>query len=303
MTPSTHAWTDETATIGVAGIDGPLRVLHVTDSHVSVPHEEADRPYARYGERMDRLFADYPTLDSFAAQMARARAERHDLIALTGDHVNYPSPTAVAAVHRLLESAGRLSMFTAGNHDWSYAGMPGSPDDRRREWRERLLLPLYRGRTPHADSLDLGGVRFVAIDNSTRQIDAEQLAFFTDRLDGGLPVMLLAHMPFRLPGDHDPYYAPPPSSRAPIPLCGDPDPGSPEDIDRRLPGRERARTSGNLPSTEEFIDRLLAARNLIAVLCGHVHGAGAHPIRPGAVQYVTGPGYLDRSRTVTIRPR
>ena len=196
MTPSTHAWTDETATIGVAGIDGPLRVLHVTDSHVSVPHEEADRPFAHYGERMDRLFADYPTLDTFRAQMERARAERHDLIALTGDHVNYPSPTAVAAVHRLLESAGRRSMFTAGNHDWSYAGMPGSPDDRRREWRERSLLPLYRGRAPHADSLDLGGVRFVAIDNSTRQIDPEQLAFFTDRLDGGLPVVLLVHCRF-----------------------------------------------------------------------------------------------------------
>ena len=303
MTHSTHAWTDQAATIGVPGIPGPLRVLHVTDSHISVPHQEADRPYAHYGERMDRLFADYPTLDTFAAQMEHARAERHDLIALTGDHVNYPSPTAVAAVHGLLRSAGRRSMFTAGNHDWSYAGMPGSPDDRRREWRERSLLPLYRGRTPHADSLDLGGVRFVAIDNSTRQVDPEQMAFFTDRLAGGLPVVLLVHMPFRLPDDHDPYYAPPPSPRAPIPLCGDPESGSPADVDRSLPGRERARTSGNLPSTEEFIDRLLAARNLIAVLCGHVHAAGARPIHRGAVQYVTGPGYLNRSRSITIRPR
>ncbi len=303
MTRSTHAWTDDAATIGVAGIDGPLRVLHVTDSHISVPHEEVDRPYARYGERMDRLFADYPTVDSFAAQMEHARAGGYDLIALTGDHVNYPSPTAVAAVQRLLRSAGRHSMFTAGNHDWSYSGMPGSDAERRREWRERSLLPLYGGRAPHADSLDLGGVRFVAIDNSTRQVDPEQLAFFEGRLAGGLPVVLLAHVPFRLPDDRDLHRAPPPSSAAPIPLCGDPESGSPADIDRRLPGRERARTSGNLPSTEEFVDRLLAAPNLIAVLCGHVHVAGAYPIHDGAVQYVAGPGYLNRSRTITIRPR
>lgn len=302
MTRSTHAWTEDAATIRVAGIDRPLRVLHVTDSHISVPHEEVDRPYARYGERMDGLFADYPTLDSFAAQMERARVERHDLIALTGDHVNYPSPTAVAAVERLLRSAGRASLFTAGNHDWSYSGLPGSAADLRREWRERSLLPLYRGRAPHADSLDLGGVRFVAIDNSTRQVDPEQLAFFEGRLAGDLPVVLLVHIPFRLPADSAMHRAPPPSSGAPIPLCGDPESGSPADIDRRLPGRERARTSGNLPSTEEFVDRLLAARNLIAVLCGHVHVSGACRIHDGAVQYVAGPGFLNRSRAVTILP-
>ena len=195
----THSWTEATATIGVAGIERPLRVVHVTDSHISVPLEAVDQPYALYGARMDGLFADYPTLQSFAAQMERARAEAPDLIALTGDHVNYPSPTAIAAVERLLLATGRDSMFTAGNHDWRYAGLPGSDEDLRREWRERSLLPLYRGRAPHADSLDLGGVRFVAIDNSTRQVDAEQLACFDRALAGVLPVVLLTHIPFACP--------------------------------------------------------------------------------------------------------
>lgn len=281
MTRCTHSWTDDTATIGVAGIKRPLRVLHVTDSHISVPHEAVDQPYVHYGARIDGLFADFPTLQTFAAQMERARAEAPDLIALTGDHVNYPSPTAVAAVERLILATGRDSMFTAGNHDWRYAGLPGSDDDLRTEWRERSLLPLYRGRPPHADSLDLGGVCFVAIDNSTRQVDAEQLAFFDRALAGGLPVVLLTHMPFRLPGDTAAHRAPPPSSGQPIPLCGDPE---------------------SEPATDDFIDRLLAARNLVAVLCGHIHVAGAYRIHEGAVQYVTGPGFLNQSRMVTIRP-
>ena len=298
----THSWTDDTATIGVAGIERPLRVLHVTDSHISVPLEAVDQPYALYGARMDGLFADYPTLQSFAAQMERARAEAPDLIALTGDHVNYPSPTAIAAVERLLLATGRDSMFTAGNHDWRYAGLPGSDEDLRREWRERSLLPLYRGRAPHADSLDLGGVRFVAIDNSTRQVDAEQLAFFDRALAGGLPVVLLTHMPFRLPTDAVAHCAPPPSSELPIPLCGDPESGSATDLDWTIPGRERALRSGNQPSTGEFVDRLLAAPNLIAVLCGHIHVAGAYRIEEASVQYVTGPCYLQRSRTITIQP-
>ena len=282
MTRCTHSWTDDTATIGVDGIERPLRVLHVTDSHISVPDEEVDQPYVRYGARMDGLFADYSTLQTFAAQMERARTEAPDLIALTGDHVNYPSPTAVAAVERLVVTTGRDSMFTAGNHDWRYAGLPGSDEDLRREWRERSLLPLYRGLPPHAGSLDLGGVRFVAIDNSTRQVDAEQLAFFDHALAGGLPVILLTHMPFRLPGDTAAHRAPPPSSGDPIPLCGDPEAES---------------------ATDEFIGRLLAARNVIAALCGHIHVAGAYRIHEDAVQYVTGPCFLNQSRMVTIRPQ
>ena len=282
MTRCIHSWTDDTATIEVAGIERPLRVLHVTDSHISVPHEEVDQPYVHYGARIDGLFADFPTLQTFAAQMERARAEAPDLIGLTGDHVNYPSPTAVAAVERLILATGRDSVFTAGNHDWRYAGLPGSDEDLRTEWRERSLLPLYRGRRPHAGSLDLGGVRFVAIDNSTRQVDAEQLAFFDRALAGGLPVVLLTHMPFRLPGDTAAHRAPPPSSGQPIPLCGDPE---------------------SDPATDDFIGRLLAARNLVAVLCGHIHVAGAYRIHEDAVQYVTGPGFLNQSRMVTICPR
>ena len=124
-------------------------------------------------------------------------------------------------------------------------------------------------------------MRFVAIDNSTRQVDAEQLAFFDRALSQDLPVVLLTHMPFRLPGDTAAHRAPPPSSDQPIPLCGDPESES---------------------ATDEFIARLLAAPNLVAVLCGHIHIAGAYRIHEGAVQYVTGPGFLNQSRMVTIRP-
>ena len=60
MIRCTHSWTDATATIGVAGIERPLRVLHVTDSHISVAAEEVDRPYAHYGARMDGLVRRLP---------------------------------------------------------------------------------------------------------------------------------------------------------------------------------------------------------------------------------------------------
>ena len=35
----THTWTDETATIGVEGLNQTVRMLHITDSHVALIDE------------------------------------------------------------------------------------------------------------------------------------------------------------------------------------------------------------------------------------------------------------------------
>jgi 3',5'-cyclic AMP phosphodiesterase CpdA len=297
----THTWTDSEATIAGVGSDWPLRVVHLTDSHVDAEPREADRPYQEHQAAMRRAFADYDTLGSFSAQMDAVRGQRLDLLLHTGDLINYPSASAVAEVAAQLDATHHQRLFIAGNHDWAYAGLVGSPEALRSEWRERSLQPLYAGRYPHASSVDLAGVRFVAIDNSTYQIDADQLHFFERQLSDGLAVVLLVHIPFRLPNDKTDHMPAPPA-RGPVALCGDPKTGAVAEIDWSASPTTRAASSGNLPSTEAFLDRLLGADNLIAVLCGHTHESWAGHIHPGAVQYISKPGYLDGSRTFTILP-
>ena len=55
----------------------------------------------------------------------------------------------------------------------------GTLTERRDGWQSSVLAPLYGGRDPEAWSEDINGVRFVALDNSTGEVSAEQVAFFT----------------------------------------------------------------------------------------------------------------------------
>ena len=77
-----------------------------------------------------------------------------------------------------MKETGIPYIFTAGNHDWHYEGMEGDLETLRDAWIEKRLLPFYQGNHPLMASYDVKGVRFLAIDNSTYQINKEQLEFF-----------------------------------------------------------------------------------------------------------------------------
>ena len=162
-------------TISTRADTGTVRVLHISDSHVSVPgdDDEAHIPYCR---RMHNAYTDFDRLGAFLNLMGLALASDVDLIALTGDQVNYPGPGAVKRLVEELERTGKPWVFTAGNHDWHYEGLEGSSRDLRHRWRQELG-PFYAGHDPHASSIEVDGVQFLMIDNSTYQVDDAQLAF------------------------------------------------------------------------------------------------------------------------------
>lgn len=137
----------------------------------------------------------------------------------------FPSPESVSFVKTVLDDSKIPYLYSSGNHDWHYEGLPGSSEALRAEWRAKSLTPLYNGRNPSHWSEDTpSGLRFIAIDNSTYQVDAEQLAFFKEHAAGDKPVVLLVHIPLcvdalqetllaRFDGDH--------AGRG-VGLCGDP---------------------------------------------------------------------------------
>ena len=47
---------------------------------------------------------------------------------------------------------------------------------------------------------DVKGVRFLAIDNSTYEINEKQLTFFNNQAKTGLPLVLMVHIPMYAPG-------------------------------------------------------------------------------------------------------
>ena len=165
-----HRVSGNSVWISVEGLRQPLKVLHVTDSHIS-GDGETEAPFDDYSARMHDAYSQYDRKGAFQRAMDLAVAERVDLIALTGDQVNYPSTSSVEFVRSQIERTGIPHLYTSGNHDWHYEGMPGSLDALRAVWRAERLKPLYAdSESLSFAALDLKGVRFIAIENGTSQV-------------------------------------------------------------------------------------------------------------------------------------
>ncbi len=134
------------AVIRVPGADSTLRILHISDSHITFP-DERDKKYEVYSKRMASAYlneVDAQTgksvmgAEAFAKLMDKAVAQKVDLIALTGDIVNYPSEHAVDFVMKQLERTHTPFVYVSGNHDWHLEGMPGSDFEQREIWAQPI---------------------------------------------------------------------------------------------------------------------------------------------------------------------
>ena len=92
-----HRVSGNSVWISVEGLRQPLKVLHVTDSHIS-GDGETEAPFDDYSARMHDAYSQYDRKGAFQRAMDLAVAERVDLIALTGDQVNYPSTSSALSL-------------------------------------------------------------------------------------------------------------------------------------------------------------------------------------------------------------
>lgn len=281
--------------ISMSGISKPVKILQIADTHISCD-DESDKPYEQYSSRMNNAFRlrDHyktglpsTTTDNFKELMELAKTEKVDMIALVGDIVNYPSTSSVNFVKTEISKTGIPYIYTAGNHDWHYEGMPGSADALRKEWCESRLKPLYTSENILQSSNIVGGINMVAIDNSTYQISDEQVAFYKEQMNRPEPLALFAHIPLYLS-----------SMRM---CCGHPEWGEATDRNYEIERRERWDAEGNKASTTEFIRLVKSTSRLAGVFAGHWHQY--YSITEGNVkQLLALPGFNGQYRLIEFQP-
>ena len=293
-----HEWTEGRAIISIEGLRETIRVLHLSDSHLGLI-DERDAEWVTACQEIQQRFNSQSkaatSQAAFGELLGGVKWSEIDLLALTGDMISFPSKANVEYLRDRLSEATTEVLYIAGNHDWHWPGLDyGSAV--REEYRP-LLEPLQRGQAAQAVR-KIGGVRFVAIDNSDYQITQGQLEFTRENLAAGLPTVVLMHLPISVPGLRAAtlkYWG------SPI-LMGDPQHRNPLAGRCCGPPLNPPMTVEGFERVMDFIRLLVGSPNLVAVLCGHIHFAHADSVSPWAMQYVAPAGFEGRCLLTELRP-
>jgi len=291
----THAWSDEMASIGVEGLPKTVRLLHVTDAHIALiddrdaAHVESCRQRCEHwgNSGKDSSGRGIPTHITFDEIMTGAAELDLDLIALTGDIIDFPSQASIESAAASIAKAHVPTLYTSGNHDWHFPNLAGRELLREAWWPS--LQPLHHGHAA-CHRYEIGGIQFLSFDDSTYQIDEAQLAFAKKHLAESMPSVVLLHIPLSLPTLRGPAIA---RWQAPI-LIADPD--------WEGESRNRWDTGEDTAATLEFVRTVTSAQNLIAVFCGHIHFPHVDSLSTSAAQYVGAPAFDGAKRLVEFRP-
>jgi DNA repair exonuclease SbcCD nuclease subunit len=230
--------------------------------------DERGLPFKSYSNRMAKAYNQtkhFKTNTStnpqkaFEETLAYAKQVNADVITLIGDIFSFPSELAIEWVISKIKATGIPYIYVAGNHDWHYEGMEGKLTLLRDQWIEKRLMPLYQGNNPLMASYDIKGIKFLAIDNSTYEINDEQLRFFSEQVSFGMPVILLIHIPMYAPGKKISFG------------CGNPFWGAKTDRNYELERRPKWPENGHTKTTFEFYKKVFDSPNLMGIFTGHIH--------------------------------
>ena len=269
-----------------------IKVVHIADTHLFMD-DDRGIPYTEFSNRMAKAYnqtTHFKTrekttpMECFENTLAYAKEVNADVITLVGDIFSFPSELAVEWVNSKLEAIDIPYIYVAGNHDWHYEGMSGKLDTLRDTWIDNRLLSLYQGNNPLMAAYDIKGIRFLAIDNSTYEINDEQLAFFSHHAASGMPLILLVHIPMYAPGKSISYG------------CGNPNWNASTDGNYKLERRPRWPENGHSKTTFNFYNEVFSSPNLLGIFTGHIHKNSIEIIN-GKPQIVSDDnasgGYLD----------
>ena len=269
-----------------------IKVIHIADTHLFMD-DNRGIPYTEFSNRMAKAYnqtTHFKTrekttpMECFEKTLAYAKQVNADVITLVGDIFSFPSELAIEWVNSKLEAIDIPYIYVAGNHDWHYEGMSGKLDALRDTWIDNRLLSLYQGNNPLMAAYDIKGIRFLAIDNSTYEINDEQLAFFSHHARSGMPLILLVHIPMYAPGKSISFG------------CGNPNWNASSDRNYKLEKRPRWPDDGHSKTTFNFYNEVFNSPNLLGIFTGHIHKNSIEIIN-GKPQIVSDDnasgGYLD----------
>lgn len=266
------------------GLEKPVRLLHVTDSHLDLADERDDEGKRRLTGRMGN-----PSEKRYLEEQIAYAEENCDLLVHTGDLIDFVSVPNVERAREVVKN--ERVFFIAGNHDYSqYVGEAW--EDGAYRMNSYMKMGYGFGVPMFFNSRIVGGVNVVGIDNSYYLFEDWHLWRLKKEAEKGLPIVLAFHDPLFEESLYREHMRRVPNSCTYLVGC---------DEEHLLPYDEfRAVQQRPDGPTLRMIDYIKSEPLIRVILTGHLHFNFESNITPTLVQLVTGGGYLNVAREVTI---
>ena len=272
------------------GLDAPVRLLHVTDSHICLANE-ADAAYdpelIDHAKQRGDAFGGEAQVESYFEQaMDYARREGIPMLH-TGDLYDCMTEANFAYMEKALASVD--SIYAAGNHDFChYVGR--AIEDYQYKWENLRRVQPHVKQNLYFDSRIIGGVNIVTLDDGYYLFNKGQEEMLRAEAAKGYPIVLCMHVPLYTPKlaelilEHNPcaYVT-----------------GAPREMYTKYPNDRRLQQNPDR-ATLEMIEYIKSEPMIRLIVAGHVHRNFEEPLDNGVMQICTEGGYHGYARELIL---
>ncbi len=190
--------------IFIDGLEKTTRIMHVSDTHVTLTDENDVEDAVKYQDIRSEMFASevidgVTDTERFEELFAYADNNNVDLLALTGDIIDAPTSGNLNYFKNMLKNNKTDHLYALGNHDWTAEWLNSTHGGYQSQQQWDLHIPMFDGIIAEEEEKvavrEFDGFNVVAIDNSDNQISAAQFAEVFNYLDSTTPLILLMHVP------------------------------------------------------------------------------------------------------------
>lgn len=269
------------------GLEKPVKLLHVTDTHLC-DLDERDDDRKRWILRNDSVEGN----KQYFREAIEYCNENCDLLVHTGDTFSLVSPRSMEVVREHFALCKNY-LAIAGNHEFSnYGGEAWEDIAYKMTNYQRVRRGL--GYDLLFASKQIGGVNVVGIDDGYYQVEPWQVWRLQQEVKKGLPIVLMMHVPLYEEGLYQESVAVWEKMGLGAALMGC-------DEEHLMSFNEfRAVQQRPTDDTLRFIDYVNSEPLIKCILTGHIHFNHECYLPGGALQIVTGNGYDGHAREVTL---
>ncbi len=266
-----------------AGLSFPVKVLHITDTHIALddPGKDSGRAYEFEGNAEGLC-------DWYLSCALKYAKENKIPVIHTGDLIDFLSERNFKYIENKLKGVDYL--YAAGNHDFCHCVGEAKEDHEYKMIQMKRIAPYFSSNMIF-DSKIINGVNFVTMDDSYYLISEGQTEMLYAEVAKGLPIILCMHVPIFTSNHADIVMAE--GNHCGFLIC-------PEEEYLEKYSADRREQQMPDDSTMKAVEYIKNEPLIKAVIAGHTHRNIEEQLTSGKIQVTTHGTFAGYAREITI---